>query len=88
MLGGWRPDGQGTRPDEMSTQQRIQNSDLRLVRPLLLTHRAHQAQSEILADGYRYSNSVCGRMLGSTPAIRWYKVCLYAIKTQEVTILC
>ena len=34
----------------MSTQRRIQNSDLRLVRPVLLTHRAHQAQSEILAD--------------------------------------
>ena len=34
----------------MSTQRRIQNSDLRLVRPVLLTHRANQAQSEILAD--------------------------------------
>ena len=34
----------------MSTQRRIQNSDLRLVRPVLLTHRAHQAQNEILAD--------------------------------------
>ena len=34
----------------MSTQRRIQNSDLRLVRLVLLTHRAHQAQSEIHAD--------------------------------------
>ena len=34
----------------MSTQRRIQNSDLRLVRPMRQTHPAHQAQSEILAD--------------------------------------
>ena len=39
------------RPDEMSTQRRIQNSDLRLVRPMRQTHPEHQAQSEILADG-------------------------------------
>ena len=38
------------RPDEMSTQRRIQDRDLRLVCPVLLTHRAHQAQSEVLAD--------------------------------------
>ena len=35
----------------MSTQQRIQNSDLPLVRPMRQMHPAHQAQSEILADG-------------------------------------
>ena len=34
----------------MSTQRRIQNSDLRLVRPMRQTHPAPQAQSEILAD--------------------------------------
>ena len=34
----------------MSTQRRIQNSDLRLVRPMRQTPLAHQAQSEILAD--------------------------------------
>ena len=38
------------RPDKMSTQRRIQNSDLRLVRPMRQTHPAHQAQSVILAD--------------------------------------
>ena len=41
----------------MSTQRRIQNSDLRLVRPVLLTHRAHQAQSEILADAHITSDT-------------------------------
>ena len=53
-VGTWgrlgRPDAQGRRPDGMSTQRRIQNCDLRLVRPLPQTHPAHQAQSEILAD--------------------------------------
>ena len=49
--GGWRPDAEGRRPDGISTQRRIQNSDLRLVRPVPQTHPAHQAQSEILADG-------------------------------------
>ena len=38
------------RPDQMSTQRRIQNSDLRLVRPMRETHPPHQAQSEILVD--------------------------------------
>ena len=38
------------RPDGMSTLRRIQNCDLRLVRPVPQTHPAHQAQSEILAD--------------------------------------
>ena len=45
-----RPDAEGRRPDGMSTQRRIQNCDLRLVRPVPQTHPAHQAQSEILAD--------------------------------------
>ena len=48
-----RPDAEGRRPDGMSTQRRIQNCDLRLVRPVPQTHpahQAHQAQSEILAD--------------------------------------
>ena len=45
-----RPDTEGRRPDGMSTQRRIQNCDLRLVRPVPQTHPAHQAQSEILAD--------------------------------------
>ena len=49
-----RPDAQGRHPDGMSTQRRIQNCDLRLVRPLPETHPAHQAQSEILADVYTY----------------------------------
>ena len=44
------PDAEGRHPDGMSTQRRIQNSDLRLVRPVPQTHLAHQAQSEILAD--------------------------------------
>ena len=54
--GGWRrgrlgcPDAEGRYLDGMSTQRRIQNSDLRLVRPLPRRHPAHQAQSEILAD--------------------------------------
>ena len=48
--GGWHPDTQGRRPDGMSTQQHIQNCDLRLVRPVPQTHLAHQAQREILAD--------------------------------------
>ena len=46
-----RPDAEGRRPDRMSTQQGIQNCDLRLVRPVPQTHQAHQAQSKILADG-------------------------------------
>ena len=45
-----RPDAEGRRPDGMSTQRRIQNCDLRLVRPVPQTRPAHQAQSEILAD--------------------------------------
>ena len=45
-----RPDAEGRRPDGMSTQRRIQNCDLRLVRLVPQTHPAHQAQSEILAD--------------------------------------
>ena len=45
-----RPDAEGRRPDGMSTQQRIQNCNLRLVRPVPQTHPAHQAQSEILAN--------------------------------------
>ena len=50
MLGGWRPGEWGTRLDEMSTQRRIHNRDLRLMRPMRQMHPAHQAQSEILAD--------------------------------------
>ena len=40
----------GYASDEMSTQRRSQDSDLRLVHPVLLISQAHQAQSEILAD--------------------------------------
>ena len=45
-----RLDAEGSRPDRMSTQRRIQNCDLPLMRPVPQTHPAHQAQSEILAD--------------------------------------
>ena len=36
----------------------------------------------------RYSNSDCGRFLGSISALQRYKVRLYRIKTHEVDILC
>ena len=53
-VGAWgrrgRLDAEGRRLDGMSTQRRIQNCDLRLVRLVPQTHPAHQAQSEILAD--------------------------------------
>ena len=53
-VGTWgylgRPDAEGRRPNGMSTQRRIQNSDLHLVRPVPRTHPAHLVQSDILAD--------------------------------------
>ena len=56
-VGTWgrlgHPDAEGRRPDRMSTQRLIQNSDLCLVRPVPPTHMAHQAQSEILEDVVR-----------------------------------
>ena len=37
---------------------------------------------------YRYSNSDCGRLLGSTPAIRRYKVRPSGIKAQDFAGFC
>jgi len=45
-----RSDTESRRSDEMSTQQPIQNHDLRPVPPVRWLHQVHQAQSEIFAD--------------------------------------
>jgi len=42
----------------------------------------------LLHDYLTDSNSVCGRLLGSTPATRRYKVRLCGIKAQEVAVFC
>jgi len=49
---------------------------------------------DILLDGRSLHNrwkdldSVCGRLLGLTPAFQRYKVCLCRIKTQEFAVFC
>jgi len=49
---------------------------------------------DILLDGGLHNNcltesdSLCGRLLGSTPASQWYKVCLCRIKAQEFAVFC
>ena len=52
-----RLEAQGRCPDGMSMQRRIQNCDLRLVRPVPQTHPAHQVQSEILAEAFYKSQA-------------------------------
>jgi len=42
----------------------------------------------LLHDYLTDSSSVCGRLLGSTPARRRYKVRLCGIKTQECAVFC
>jgi len=42
----------------------------------------------LLHDYLTDSSSVCGRLLGSTPATRREKVRLCGIKTQEIAVLC
>jgi len=47
----------------------------------------------LLDDGLLHNHctdfdSVCGRLLGLTPAFQWYKVCLCRIETQEFAVFC
>ena len=69
MLGSWHPDEWGRCPDEMSMQQCIQTCDLRLLRLVLLTHQAYQAQSEILADAGVCNSSYTSEGCLQEPAV-------------------
>jgi len=42
----------------------------------------------LLHDYLTDSNSVCRRLLGSTPATRRYKVRLCGIRTQQIAVFC
>jgi len=53
----------------------------------------YQAGDILLDGGYLHNrwtdfDSVCGRLLGLTPAFQRYKVRLCHIKTQEIAVLC
>ena len=54
----------------------------------------YSSLGDVLLDGRLLHNHwadpepVCGRLLGSTPAIQRYKVRLYRIKTQEIAVFC
>jgi len=44
--------------------------------------------SRLLHNRSKDLDSVCGRLLGLTPAFQRYKVCLCRIETQEFAVLC
>ena len=76
-----------------SARRQLRNS----IRYVSLTFCArcikYEAGDIVLGGGYLHNwsadfDSICGRLLGLTPAFQWYKVRLCHIKTHEFAVFC